>query len=117
MINFRYCLRCSRAVRRRRWIANAVIVSGFAIVLFIPASIVLAVYSNTFHRMINSGPADWWLWSMICALLGGPILSLIGITLWSYGPPVSVIDAGGRTIFFFFRNQHARDLIAAEMGV
>jgi uncharacterized membrane protein YhaH (DUF805 family) len=113
---FHFCLRCSRVLRRRRRFGTLVILAGVCVLLFIPVSLVLVSVSVAVNRLINAGPSDWYLLLLICAVLAGPLVFATGMTIYDSAPPLSIVDAGGDTIFFKFRNQQFRDLFARLNG-
>ena len=81
------------------------------VLLFIPVSVVLLSASAAARRL-----GDWYLFALICAAFGFPLVIATGITIYDSAPPVSVVDAGGSTIFFSFRNQQFRDSFARLNG-
>jgi hypothetical protein len=113
---FHLCLRCSRVLRRRRRFGSVVILAGLGVLLFVPVSVVLVSASDTVRHLVNIGPSDWFLWFLILPFLVGPLLIATGMTIYDSAPPVSIVDGGGDTLFFSFRNEQVRNLFAHLNG-
>jgi hypothetical protein len=113
---FHFCLRCSRVLRRRRLFGTLVILAGMCVLLFIPVSLVLVGASDAARRLINAGPSDWFFFVIVSAVLAVPLVIAVGMTIYGSAPPVSIVDSGGSTIFFSFRNQQFRDSFAHANG-
>jgi hypothetical protein len=86
------------------------------VLLFVPISVVLVSASDTVRHLVNIGPSDWFLWFLILPFLIGPLLIATGMTIYDSAPPVSIVDGGGDTLFFCFRNEQVRNLFAHLNG-
>ena len=75
------------------------------------------IYQRT-EKLLQHYRVEWlfdlatWKYEM----LGGMFFFIFGFWLTLFSPYVTVLDTGGRNIFFRFRNQHFRDAFAAANG-
>ena len=118
---FLCCLDCARIIRRRRRLGRIMMGAGYLIGAQILFSFLLGVAAQGIYQTMQKILPHYvgWLidigtWSF--EMLGGMFIFIFGFWLTLYSPYVTVLDTGGRNIFFRFRNQHFRDAFAAANG-
>jgi hypothetical protein len=119
---FLCCLDCSRIIRRRRRLGRMIMGVAFVFAAHILFSILLGlaipgIYQTT-QKLLPHYRVEWLFdiatWPF--EILAGTFIFFFGFWLTLYSPYVTVLDTGGRNIFFRFRNQHFRDAFAAANG-
>lgn len=119
---FHCCLDCSRPIRRRRRLGRMIMAAGYVLGLHIALSIVVAAsFRGSYKAAAQILPSLrlGWLFDIATwpfEMIAGTFLVGLGFWMTLYSPYVTVLDTGGRTIFFWFRNQHFRDAFAALNG-
>ena len=113
---FRFCLQCSRIIRRRQQLGFIIALAGAFTILLLPLSIFAIISSKFVVRLANIGHNDWFLWLLVSEVIVGPFMILGGITVDRMAAPVNMIDTESQTIVFSFRTQAYRDDFASLNG-
>jgi hypothetical protein len=119
---FQCCLDCSRIIRRRRRLGRIIMGAGYVIGAHMLFTLLLGMAAGgiyqTMQKILPRYGVGWLFdirtWPM--EILGGMVIFVFGFWLTLYSPYVTVLDTGGRNIFFRFRNQHFRDAFAELNG-
>ncbi|HEV7426297.1 MAG TPA: hypothetical protein VGQ46_08005 [Thermoanaerobaculia bacterium] len=119
---FHCCLDCARPIRRRRRLGRMIMAAGYLLGIHVLFSFVLSTFVDNFYRSMTAilprfglgWLVDLRIWSY--EILGGTFLVALGFWMTLYSPYVTVLDTGGRSILFWFRNQHYRDAFAELNG-
>jgi hypothetical protein len=118
---FLCCLDCSRIIRRRRRLGRIIMGAGYVIGAHMLFTILLGIAAPGIYQTLqkNFPHVVEWLFDIRtwpAEILGGMFIVIFGFWLTLYSPYVTVLDTGGRNIFFRFRNQHFRDAFAELNG-
>jgi hypothetical protein len=119
---FGCCLDCARPIRRRRRLGRLIMAAGYLLGIHIALSIAVAAsFRGSYRAAAEILPQLrlGWLFDVTTwpfEMIAGTFLVGLGFWMTLYSPYVTVLDTGGRTIFFWFRNQHFRDAFAALNG-
>jgi len=119
---FGCCLDCARPIRRRRRLGRFSMVAGYLFGVHIALSIVVAATARGSYQAAAKILPNYrlgWLFNVATwpfEMIAGTFLVGLGFWMTLYSPYVTVLDTGGRTIFFRFRNQHYRDAFAELNG-
>lgn len=119
---FRFCLYCSRRLRRRRRYGTCAVIAG----VIIPAcSIVLSLFvprsswfrfSSTFLGKFAVDGDVLSIMLVVVSVLAAPVMIALGLRLLRTSPVVTIVDTGEGTIVFQFKNQMFRDYFADMNG-
>jgi hypothetical protein len=119
---FGCCLECARPIRRRRRFGRTLMTAGYLFGIHIALAIGVAVAIPGSYQAADKLLPQFrlgWLFNVSTwpfEIIAGTVLVSLGFWMTIYSPYVTVLDTGGRTIFFRFRNQHYRDAFAALNG-
>jgi hypothetical protein len=119
---FLCCLDCSRIIRRRRRLERILmgigVIPGAHIALSFLVAIAAGGSYQTMQKILPHYGVGWLfdLRTYPFEMLAGMFIFIFGFWLTLYSPYVTILDTGGRNIFFRFRNQHFRDAFAALNG-
>jgi hypothetical protein len=119
---FLCCLDCARIIRRRRRLGRIMMGVAYVIGAHILFSFLLGMAAQGIYQTMQKILPHYgvgWLFDLATwpvEMLGGMFIFIFGFWLTLYSPYVTVLDTGGRNIFFRFRNQHFRDAFAALNG-
>jgi hypothetical protein len=116
---FRFCLLCSRLVRRHRRFANAIIIGGIAAIVSVPLVVFALAFWPAIATLLNQWTrhwGDWLFFTLVTFIFAGIAAIAVGAARRNSAVPIAVIDAGGATIFFSFESQAFRDAFATLNG-
>jgi hypothetical protein len=119
---FLCCLDCARVIRRRRRLGRIIMTAGYLVGAHILFSFLVALAAPGIYQTMQKTLPHYgvgWLFSLATwpvEMVAGMFIFIFGFWLTLYSPSVTVLDTGGRNIFFRFRNQHFRDAFAELNG-
>jgi hypothetical protein len=109
---FNFCLYCGRPYRRRRHWARICIIVG--VLLYIHLALHFGSIAAPWWKPKN---VDLFFYVVWFDMIVGFVFLMAGILIPMISPAVHILDTGGETIYFRFKNQVYRDRFAALNGV